>query len=202
MTSANNLLKNLIGVKNIVITDCRTYDDSNGVRHLAIAARPDHWNANKCPCCGRRRLPRYDHPAKNLRSWRCLDFGGVLVEIVSHTHRVVCPEHGIVTADVPWAYPNSGFTKAFDMTVAWLAKYLPRSAVANYMRIDWKTVGNCISRSLRDLEPDLSKRLDGLVRIGIDETSYCKGHKDTSLLSLITIQIRSYGLLRGTGRMS
>lgn len=49
MTSANNLLKNLIGVKNIVITDCRTYDDSNGVRHLAIAARPDHWNANKCP---------------------------------------------------------------------------------------------------------------------------------------------------------
>ena len=55
--------------------------------------------------------------------------------------------------------------------------YLPRSAVANYMRIDWKTVGNCISRSLRDLEPDLSKRLDGLVRIGINETSYCKGHK-------------------------
>lgn len=177
MTSANNLLKNLIGVKNIVITDCRTYDDSNGVRHLAIAARPDHWNANKCPCCGRKRLPRYDQPAKNLRSWRCLDLGGVLVEIVSHTHRVVCPEHGIVTADVPWAYPNSGFTKAFDMTAAWLAKYLPRSAVANYMRIDWKTVGNCISRSLRDLEPDLSKRLDGLVRIGIDETSYCKGQK-------------------------
>ena len=177
MTSANNLLKNLIGVKNIVITDCRTYDDSNGVRHPAIAARPDHWNANKCPCCGRKKLPRYDQPAKNLRSWRCLDFGGVLVEIVSHTHRVVCPEHGIVTADVPWAYPNSGFTKAFDMTAAWLAKYLPRSAVANYMRIDWKTVGNCISRSLRDLEPDLSKRLDGLVRIGINETSYCKGHK-------------------------
>lgn len=45
------------------------------------------------------------------------------------------------------------------------------------MRIDWQTVGNCISRSLQDLEPERSKRLDGLVNIGIDETSYPKGHK-------------------------
>lgn len=177
MTSANTLIKKLIGVKNIVVTDCEQYDDSEGVRHLTISARPNHWNANTCPCCGRKNLPGYDQPSKNPRVWRGLDFGGVLVEIESHTHRVVCPEHGIVTADVPWAYPNSGFTKAFDMTVAWLAKYLSRSAVSNYMRIDWKTVGKCISRSLNELEPDLSKRLDGLVHIGIDETSYCKGYK-------------------------
>ena len=32
-------------------------------------------------------------------------------------------------------------------------------------------------RSLHDLEPDLSRRLDGLVHIGINETSYCKGYK-------------------------
>ena len=99
------------------------------------------------------------------------------MDIRSQTNRIVCPEHGVVTADVPWAYPNSGFTKDFDMTVSWLAKYLPRSTVSEYMRIDWKTVGKCISRSLHDLEPDLSRRLDGLVHIGIDETSYCKGYK-------------------------
>ena len=45
------------------------------------------------------------------------------------------------------------------------------------MRIDWQTVGSCISRSLHDLEPEREKRLDGLVNIGIDETSYRKGHK-------------------------
>ena len=32
-------------------------------------------------------------------------------------------------------------------------------------------------RSLHDLEPDLSRHLDGLVHKGIDETSYCKGYK-------------------------
>lgn len=49
--------------------------------------------------------------------------------------------------------------------------------MANYMRIDWQTVGSCISGSLHDLEPERAKRLDGLVNIGIDETSYRKGHK-------------------------
>ena len=99
------------------------------------------------------------------------------MEIESQTQRISCPEHGTVTAAVPWAYPNSSFTRDFDMTVTWLAEYLPRSAVSNYMRIDWETVGNCVSRALKDLEPERSRRLNGLERIGIDETSYKKGHK-------------------------
>ena len=71
----------------------------------------------------------------------------------------------------------SSFTRDFDLTVAWLSKYLPRSAVAGYMQIDWQTVGSCMSRALHDLEPERARRLNGLVNIGIDETSYQKGHK-------------------------
>lgn len=151
--------------------------DSNGVNHLKIKARPNKWHQNDCPFCGRRQLPGYDRPAKNPKIWRGLDFGGIVVEIEYHTHRVTCPEHGVVTAAVPWAYPGSSFTREFDLTVAWLAQHLPRSAVSNFMRIDWQTVGSCVSRALNDLENDRSKRLDGLVNIGIDETSYRKGHK-------------------------
>ena len=40
-----------------------------------------------------------------------------------------------------------------------------------------ETVGRCVNRTLHDLEPERSRRLDGLVNIGIDETSYKKGHK-------------------------
>ena len=39
------------------------------------------------------------------------------------------------------------------------------------------TVGRCVNRALHDLEPERSRRLDGLVNIGIDETSYKKGHR-------------------------
>ena len=176
MTTAT-LCKKLLGVKNTVVESYDFYTDSDGVNHLRIYVRANVWHQDVCPHCGRRHLPKYDRAARNPKVWRGLGFGGIVVEVVSETHRVICPDHGVVTAAVPWAYPSSGFTKEFDLTVAWLAEYLPRSAVAEYMRIDWQTVGNCISRALHDLEPERSRRLNGLVNIGIDETSYRKGHK-------------------------
>ena len=166
----------MLNVKNAVVESHGIYNDQDVVTHIRIKARPNVWHKNDCPFCGRH-CQRYDQPTKKPKVWRGLDWGGILVEIECSTHRVCCPKHGVVTAAVPWAYPGSSFTKEFDLTVTWLAKYLPRSAVANFMRIDWQTVGSCISRSLHDLEPERSRRLDGLVRIGIDETSYRKGHK-------------------------
>ena len=176
MASADTLCKKLLNVKNAVVESHDIYKDQDGVTHIRIKARPNVWHKNDCPFCGRH-CQGYDQPTKKPKVWRGLDWGGILVEIECSTHRVCCPKHGVVTAAVPWAYPGSSFTKEFDLTVTWLAKYLPRSAVANFMRIDWQTVGSCISRSLHDLEPERSRRLDGLVRIGIDETSYRKGHK-------------------------
>ena len=175
--TADTLCKKLLCVKDTVVESQDFYSDTDGVKHLRIKARPSKWHEDECPFCGKRHLPRYDTAARKPKVWRGLDFGGILVEIEHQTHRVTCPEHGIVTAAVPWAYPSSSFTKEFDMAVTWLAEYLPRSAVANYMRIDWQTVGSCVSRALHDLEPDRLGRLNGLVNIGIDETSYCKGHK-------------------------
>ena len=166
----------MLNIKNAVVESHGIYNDQDGVTHIRIKARPNVWHKNDCPFCGRH-CQGYDQPTKIPKVRRGLDWGGILVEIEYSTHRVCCPKHGVVTAAVPWAYPGSSFTKEFDLTVTWLAKYLPRSAVANFMRIDWQTVGSCISRSLHDLEPERSRRLDGLVRIGIDETSYHKGHK-------------------------
>ena len=34
---------------------------------------------------------------------------------------------------------------------------ISKSAVCEFMRIDWKTVGRCVSRALHDIEPDLSE---------------------------------------------
>ena len=171
------LFKKLLIVKNMVVESCELYTDANGVNHFRICARSNVWHQDVCPHCGRKHLPKYDKAARNPKIWGGLDFGGIVVEVVSETHRVICPDHGVVTAAVPWAYSSSSFTKELDLTTAWLAEYLPRSTVAEYMLIDWQTVGNCISRALHDLEPERSRRLTGFVNIGIDETIYRKGHK-------------------------
>ena len=176
MVSTNTLCKKLLNVKNAVVEDAEFYSDNDGVNHIRIHARPNAWHIDDCPFC-HKRCRRYDKKNPQPRTWRALDMGAVLVDIVYDTHRIECPTHGVLVADVPWAYPGSGFTKDFDLTVSWLAIYLPRSVVSEYMRIDWETVGRCINRTLNDIEPERSRRLNNLVNIGIDETSYKKGHK-------------------------
>ena len=176
MVSANTLCKKLLNVKSVVVEDVVFYSDQKGAAHVRIKARPDRRHQNDCPFC-HKHCKYYDSQSTLPRLWRGLDWGGILVEIESHTHRIDCPVHGVLVADVPWAYPGSGFTKDFDLTVGWLATYLPRSTVSEYMRIDWETVGRCVHRTLNDIEPERSRRLDNLVNIGIDETSYRKGHR-------------------------
>lgn len=176
MASANTLCKKLLNVKTAVIEGHDFFTDQHGVNHIRIKARPNKWHEDDCPFC-HKRCKRYDHQLRAPRTWRALDWGGTLVEVVGYTHRINCPKHGVIVADVPWAYPGSRFTKDFDLTVGWLAVYLPRSTVSEYMRIDWETVGRCVNRTLHAIEPERSRRLDGLVNIGIDETSYKKGHK-------------------------
>lgn len=176
MVSANTLCKKLLNVKSAVVEGADFYSDQDSVAHIRIRVRPDRRHENDCPFC-HKRCKYYDSQSSLPRIWRGLDWGGTLVEIEGHTHRIECPEHGVLVADVPWAYPGSGFTKDFDLTVGWLAVYLPRSTVSEYMRIDWETVGRCVHRTLNVIEPERSRRLDGLVNIGIDETSYKKGHK-------------------------
>lgn len=69
------------------------------------------------------------------------------------------------------------FTLDFAHSAAWMVKCgLSRSRVAERLDIDWKTVGRLVELAWHDLEPDVGKRFDGLRKIGIDETSYRKGH--------------------------
>ena len=169
MVSVNTLCKNILNIKNSVIED-------GNLKHIRIKAGPNKWHENDCPFC-HKSCRHYDGRCTLPRIWRGLDRGGTPVEPECHTHRIKCPVHGVPVADVPRAYPGSGFTKDSDLTVGWPATYLPGSTVSEYMRIDRETVGRCVRRTLNDIEPERSRRLDNLVNIGIDETSYRKGHK-------------------------
>lgn len=142
---------------------------------LVVECAPRKGQATRCPRCGKKR-PVHDGPSAPRR-WRALDLGATRAHIECPTVRVACPEHGVVTASVPWAEPGSRFTRAFEEQVAWLAAHCSRSAVAELMRIDWKSVGPVCKRVFDRLEAASASRFDGLARIGVDETSYRKGHK-------------------------
>ena len=170
------LFEEILQIEDIVIEDGDVSTDINQVATLKLQVRPSKAAENRCPFCGKK-CSGYDRPHSQFKKWRHLDFGGVIVLLESPTHRISCPEHGVVTASVPWAAHDCSFTYAFDNTVAWMATKLNRTAVAEYMRIDWKTVGRCVHRVRERIEPDITDRFNGLKIIGIDETSYKTGHK-------------------------
>lgn len=65
--------------------------------------------------------------------------------------------------------------------MAWLALHMCRSAPAELMRVDWRTVGGICARVEADPEArDGRGRLDGLRRIGVDETGYKRGRRYTT----------------------
>ena len=164
-----------LGVKRFKELSNRIVYDKKGNRILVIKGRL-HKNAGcRCPKC-RKKLSIYDTPTRNRR-WRTLDAFDMPTYVVMDVHRVLCPEHGIVTEDIPFALPGSGFTLPFELQTAWLARRADRTTVSVLMRISWNTVGSIIKRVKDFMEPDERARFNGLRHIGVDETAYKKGHK-------------------------
>ena len=100
MASANTVFKKLLNVKGIVIENSTFYDDSFGVQHLDLMVRPTRWAECRCSVCGRKR-PKDGLSVQTDRTWRSLDFGGVLVHLKGYTQRIKCPEHGSIEAALP-----------------------------------------------------------------------------------------------------
>ena len=168
------LIKRLLKIEKIVVEN--VYFESNeNEETLIIPARPLKRDTQRCPLCGKR-SQGYDSSSK-IRRWRSLDFGSQRVYIEARAPRVQCLEHGVLVAKVPWARHSSDYTYDFETAVTWFALHATSQDVAKYFRIKWHTVGSIVSRVEESLEKSEPSRYDNLEAIGIDETSYKKGHK-------------------------
>ena len=166
---AHSVIKRLLGVERTVIENVEF-----GAEGLVVHARVWARERYRCAYCGRC-CSRYDR-GRGRRRWRALDFGSTPVFIEADVQRVKCPQHGVVIARFPWARRDSGFTRAFEDQVAWLATNASSSVVGQLMRVAWRTVGRILSRTVEDANASVDL-LAGVRRIGIDETSYRRGHR-------------------------
>jgi transposase len=166
-----SLWGSLLGVEKTVVERVEL-DEEAGL--LVAHVRPTARTRGRCGVC-RRRCPGYDGGG-GRRRWRSLDAGTVQVWLEAAAPRVRCPGHGVVVAHVPWARHGAGHTLGFDDQVAWLSVRSSKSTVVGLMRIAWRTVGSIVTR-VSDDAVAATDRFAGLVRIGIDEISYKKGHR-------------------------
>jgi len=160
----------LLGLGRAVVEDVVIGDEGE----VVVAVRPVWRERDRCGVC-RRRSPGFDL-GEGRRRWRALDLGTTFAYVEAEAPRVVCRRHGVVVCAVPWARHKSRFTRAFEDQVAWLAVNCSRSAVAELMRIAWRTVGGICERVAGEAERELDL-LAGLRRIGIDEISHRVGQR-------------------------
>lgn len=165
------ILRKALDLTDTVIDSARIESNS-----IIFEVRPYKRSQRRCPVCSKR-CEVYDS-LMIVRRWRALDHASTKVFLEYTPVRVRCPDHGVHVESVPWARHGSWFTRSFEEQVSWLCVCCNRSVVAEMMRIDWKTVGPVCKRVFDDLQKATGSSIfDGLVRIGIDETSYRKGHK-------------------------
>jgi transposase len=161
----------LLGVEHTVVGQVAFDEDAGAIVALV---RPARGQRGRCGICGRR-SPGYDQ-GQGRRRWRALDLGVVQAFLEAEAPRVTCRRHGVVVAAVPWARHGAGFTRAFEDTAAWLAVHTSRVAVAELLRVAWRTVGRMLTRVAEETGASIDN-LEGLRRIGIDELSHRKGHR-------------------------
>jgi transposase len=111
---------------------------------VVIAVRAGWRERDRCGVC-RRRCPGFDLGA-GRRRWRALDLGTTFAFVEADAPRAPCRQHGVAVCAVPWARHNSRFTRSFEDQVAWSAINTSKRAVAQLMRVAWRTVGHILER--------------------------------------------------------
>jgi transposase len=118
-----------------------------------------------CPHC-QRACPRYDTVN---REWRHLNFWQHETHLSASVPRVSCPEHGVVTVEVPWARSGSGFTLLFEALVVRLAKDMPMAAIARLVGEHDGRLWRLLQHYVDTMRAEVSQA--EVCSIGVDETS-------------------------------
>lgn len=146
---------------------------------VEVEVEHDPAAAVKCPEC-EKTCPRYDHAPE--RQWRHLDVMQFTTFIRARAPRCECPEHGVVTVQVPWAEPHGRFTlmfEAFAVKVIQAARSFVQAM--EILKVDWHTIQQIVQRAV---ERGLMRRAtDEVKQVGMDEKSFGRGHDYVSIMT-------------------
>lgn len=122
--------------------------------------------------CGREFGHYYDGEYREVRD---LSFGPWDTWLLFFQVRVDCPDCGVVRETLEWLDPSQRFTRRFGEYAASLCTLASVRAVAQHLRLDWKTVKRLDKQRLeKALNP---VNLDNLRILAVDELSIKKGHR-------------------------
>ena len=144
---------------------------------LEIAVKP-YKNGCQCQKCGRR--GKIVRTRLDVRRWRDIPVGGWTVWLLYYPREILCPTHGRGLEAIPWADEYARVTYRYEYVMLRYCQLMTQKAAAKLLRISPSTLSDQLHRSIDSIRS--GHRIRGLKTIGIDEISYCKGHKYATLV--------------------
>ena len=139
---------------------------------LVVEVRPRAHCLGRCSACGERG-PGYDR--LSAREFEYVPLWGIPVHFVYALRRVRCPRCGVKVEAVPWGQGKQTLTRSYMQFLATWARRVSWQEVARFFHTSWEKVSHSVCTQV---EWGLAHRdLSGIEALGIDETSWQRGHR-------------------------
>ena len=172
--TVNKLIRKLLNLKGLCVTG---FEFANRNSVLDLWVKP-YKNGCLCPNC--RRRGRIVRTLDTPRVWRDLPVCGRCVLLWYYPREILCPTHGRVQEDIPWAESHSRITYRFEYAMLVYCQLMTQKAAAKILHIPDSTLSDLLHRTITRIRD--GHRIRRLKCVGIDEISYCKGHKYATIV--------------------
>lgn len=170
----------------------------NHDRELHLGVKP-YKNGCRCPHCGRRGTILRIMPEE--RCWRDIRVCGLTVFFHFTPREILCPTHGRVQEEIPWAAPHSQVTYRLEYVLLRHAQQMTAKAAASLLGMPQSTFSEILHRTIKRIRK--GHRARGLHKIGVDEIAYCRGKKYATLVyDLETARVVWVGKGKGNAAIS
>jgi transposase len=109
------------------------------------------------------------------RIWRDIPLCRWTVFFCYRPKEISCPTHGRVQEEIPWAATHARITHRLEYVMLVYCQLMTQKAAARLLHMPKSTLSDHLHRSIQRIRD--GHRVRGLKAIGVDEISYCKGHK-------------------------
>ena len=171
--TVNKFIKKLLRLKDLRVSQFE-FQERKKILHLWV--KPDK-NGCQCPKCNRR-CPIFR--LMPIRNWIDLPAYGYKILFWYQPKEIVCPTHGRVQEVIPWADAYARVTYRFEYAMLIYCQIMTQKVAAQLLKIPNSTLSDILHRSINRIRD--GHRIRGLKSIGVDEISYCKGHKYATIV--------------------
>ncbi len=168
------LLCKILRLKDLKITD---FWFANRDKELHLSVKP-YKNGCRCPSCARR--GKIVSISSTLRRWDDMTLMGLKVIFWYYPKEIFCPTHGRIQEEIPWADAYARITYRLEWRICSLCKIMTQKAAAEILCMPGSTLSDLLHRIITKTRK--GHKIRGLTTLGVDEISFCKGHKYATIV--------------------